>query len=192
MKHGLLAIIIGLTLSMSAFAQTEPAVATSAVESAEAGPVMATAVIRGTAPDSPIFGIASLQETAEGLQVVVDIQNVPDPGEHGFHIHENGSCDDGGMAAGGHFNPAAVSHGLLPRDGHEHAHAGDMGNVIVQEDGSVNFSIILTDVGLGNAKYDVRGKAIILHDKADDFGQPVGNAGGRIACGIIEVENITD
>lgn len=149
---------------------------------------MAKAVMKGTAPDSTIEGVVALMETPEGLKVEAHISNVPDPGEHGFHIHENGSCEDMGKAAGGHFNPGKVDHGLLPKDGHSHAHAGDMGNIIVDENGHAHLSVTLPDVGLVNGKYNVAGLTVILHEKKDDFGQPVGNAGGRIACGIIEVE----
>jgi Cu-Zn family superoxide dismutase len=148
----------------------------------------ATAVIKGTAPDSTITGTVKLTESGDGLVVEANLQNVPNPGPHGFHIHENGSCADMGKGAGGHFNPDKVKHGMIMNDGPEHAHAGDMGNIVVDASGTAKLKVILPDVGLANWHYNVGGLAIILHEKADDFGQPVGNAGGRIACGIIEVK----
>jgi Cu-Zn family superoxide dismutase len=151
-------------------------------------PLSAVALIKGTAPDSPILGTVKLSETDKGLLVQADIQNVPNPGPHGFHIHENGSCDEMGKAAGGHFNPDQVMHGMVMKDGLEHAHVGDMGNIVVDVNGTAKLSIILPDVTLENGKYNVDGLAIILHEKTDDFSQPTGNAGGRIACGIIEVQ----
>ncbi len=148
----------------------------------------AVALIKGTVPESPIVGIVKLTETEQGLLVEADIQNVPNPGPHGFHIHENGSCDEMGKAAGGHFNPDQVMHGMIMKDGLEHAHVGDMGNIVVDVNGTAKLSVILPDVTLENGKYNVDGLAIILHEKTDDFSQPTGNAGGRIACGIIEVQ----
>ena len=145
-----------------------------------------TAVIQGTQAGSPITGTANFEETAEGLKMDVQVFNVP-PGKHGFHIHELGSCDDEGKAAGGHFNPAGVKHGFLPQDGHLNAHAGDAGNILIDENGEGALSLTLPDVGLINGKHNVEGKTVILHEKEDDFGQPTGKAGGRIACGIIQL-----
>ena len=119
------------------------------------------------------------------LTVVAKVLNVP-PGVHGFHIHAIGSCADGGKAAGGHFNPDKSPHGLYPKDGAMKAMAGDMGNIVVGADGNGNFSVFMPGLTLKDGKYAVNGLSIILHEKTDDFSQPSGNAGGRIACGIIE------
>lgn len=143
----------------------------------------AVADLKGTAPDSPISGTVTLTETLEGLKVDVEVAGVP-AGKHGFHIHETGSCEDGGKAAGGHFNPKNVTHGFLPKDGLEHAHCGDMGNIEVSPDGIGALSIVLPGVTLAGEN-GVVGRSVILHEKEDDFGQPTGNAGGRIACGVI-------
>jgi len=155
---------------------------------AQGKPLAAVVMIKGTAPDSPITGTVKLSESPEGLIVEADLQNIPNPGEHGFHIHEVGNCGEMGKAAGGHFNPDKVMHGMLMKDGPEHAHAGDMGNIIVDDNGTAKLKVTLPDVGLANWHYNIDGLSIILHEKADDFGQPTGNAGGRIACGIIEIK----
>jgi Cu-Zn family superoxide dismutase len=145
------------------------------------------AVIKGTAADSKISGEATLTEGKDGLTLVANVANVP-PGKHGFHIHEKGTCDDMGKAAGGHFNPDKVSHGYLPKDGAMHAHAGDMGNIDIAADGTGTYKLFLPGLTLTEGNYAVAGKAIILHEKEDDFTtQPTGNAGGRIGCGVIEV-----
>jgi len=146
----------------------------------------AVAEIKPTLAGSPIAGEAVFEEKNGGLDVAVTLVNVT-PGKHGFHIHENGSCDDEGKAAGSHFNPDAVAHGMASKDGFEHAHAGDFGNIEIDADGfgTLDFfmpGLTLTDM---NSKYNVVGRAVIVHEKEDDFGQPLGNAGGRIACGII-------
>ena len=145
-----------------------------------------TAVIKGTAEGSSIAGKAVFQDTAEGLKVSVELNNVP-PGKHGFHIHQYGACGDSGKAAGGHFNPDAVAHGLLLKDGFTHAHAGDLGNAEITPDGTGKVELILPGLSLSGGKYSVGGRSLILHEKEDDFGQPTGNAGGRIGCGTIEI-----
>jgi Cu-Zn family superoxide dismutase len=155
---------------------------------AEDKTLSATAMMKGTAVDSPITGRVQLTESQDGLVVEANLENVPNPGEHGFHIHEVGNCGDMGKAAGGHFNPDKMMHGMLMKDGHQNAHAGDMGNIVVDANGIATLKVVLPDVGLENWKYNVGGLAIILHEKIDDFSQPTGNAGGRIACGIIEVK----
>jgi len=145
----------------------------------------ATAIFKGTAPDSKITGVVTLTEEKGGLTVVAKVSNVP-PGAHGFHVHAIGSCADMGKAAGGHFNPDKSPHGLYPMDGPMKAMAGDMGNIVVGADGTGNFSVFMPGLTLNNGKYAVNGLSVIVHEKKDDFSQPLGNAGGRIACGIIE------
>jgi len=145
------------------------------------------AYLKGTKPGSAITGTIKFMESDAGLIVEVEIKNVPSSGKHGFHIHENGSCADEGKAAGGHYNPANAPHGFLETNGHQHAHVGDMGNVEIDESGTGKYSGILPAIGLTTGLYQVAGHAVILHEKEDDFSQPTGNAGGRIACGIIEL-----
>ncbi len=147
-----------------------------------------TASIKGTTEGSTVIGSVSFMETADGLQVEASVANVSE-GKHGFHIHEKGDCSDEGKAAGGHFNPANVKHGYMPQEGHEHAHAGDMGNIEVAADGTGTLSVFLSGVYLVGREPSVAGLSVILHEKEDDFGQPTGNAGGRIGCGIIMIED---
>jgi superoxide dismutase, Cu-Zn family len=155
--------------------------------SAPAWSATATAVLKGTAPDSKITGTVTLMEEKGGLTVDAKVFNVP-PGSHGFHIHAIGNCGDMGKAAGGHFNPDKSPHGLYPMDGPMKAMAGDMGNIVVGADGTGTFSVFMPGLTLKDGKYAVNGLSIILHEKVDDFSQPSGNAGGRIACGIIETD----
>lgn len=148
------------------------------------------AVIQATAPGSPVTGTVTFNATGTGqdttLQVVVQVSNLP-PGKHGMHIHQYGSCDDGGNAAGGHYNPDNAPHGFLPNDGLTKAHPGDLGNIEVGADGFGSLTVVLTGVSLSGGSYAVAGRSIILHEKVDDFGQPTGNAGGRIGCGTIVI-----
>jgi Cu-Zn family superoxide dismutase len=146
------------------------------------------ALIKGTAPESQISGDVTITEVDGGLSLLASLANVS-PGKHGFHIHENGSCDDMGKAAGGHYNPDKVKHGMISKDGPMHAHGGDMGNIEIAQDGTGTLKSFLPGLTLNDGgEYDVLGLALILHEKEDDFSQPTGNAGGRIGCGIIELE----
>lgn len=142
--------------------------------------------VKGTAADSKLAGIVTFQDTKAGLKVVAKLTGVP-PGEHGFHIHQFGSCDDAGKAAGGHYNPKNVSHGLLMKDGMRHAHAGDFGNITADADGNAVLEMTIKKEALAGGKYTVGGRAVIVHEKKDDYSQPTGNAGARIGCGIIVV-----
>lgn len=144
----------------------------------------AAANLKGTAEGSAIAGAANFEEADGGLKVTIDVKGVP-PGKHGFHIHENGACGNEGKDAGGHFNPHGSEHGFVLKDS-GHAHAGDFGNIDVAADGTGRLELTAPGLVLGDGPMNVRGKAVILHEKEDDFGQPTGNAGGRIACGIIE------
>ena len=148
----------------------------------------AAAVLKGTTADSKIAGNVKLEETGEGLKITAEVSNAT-PGRHGFHIHENGSCEDGGKAAGSHFNPDHSKHGLLAKDGPSAAHAGDLGNIEIGADGAGKYEATIPGLSLSSGRYNVAGKSIILHEKEDDLGQPVGNSGGRIGCGVIEKEN---
>ena len=153
----------------------------------------AIAIIQGTSAQSAaISGMVLFKQVGDDLVMSVEVKNVS-PGKHGFHIHEKGDCSDEGKAAGGHFNPAGVTHGFLPTDGPEKAHCGDMGNITVDADGTGNLKLTLPNVHLTGDKNNVSGLAVILHEKEDDFGQPTGNAGGRIGCGIItQAQNVPD
>ena len=145
----------------------------------------ASAQLKGTQPESKISGTATVSPAADGVKITIRVAHVP-PGAHGIHIHEKGNCGDTGKAAGGHFNPQSAPHGFLPKDGAAHAHAGDMGNIQVGADGTGALALTLPGLTVDG----VVGRAIILHEKVDDFSQPTGNAGGRIGCGVIVAKEI--
>jgi Cu-Zn family superoxide dismutase len=160
------------------------AVVTVLFLSSRAWAATGTAIIEGTADGSDIQGTLKFEDTDKGLKVTGNIDNIPS-GEHGFHIHEFGDCSDEAKAAGGHFNPGQHPHGLVTKDGVAKVHAGDMGNLVADKEGKAQVNILIPGVTLNSGKFDVAGRAVIVHEKTDDFGQPVGNAGSRIACGPI-------
>jgi len=148
---------------------------------ADSGPrAMATLDARS---GSNVTGQAAFWEGPDGVKVVVHVENAP-PGLHGLHIHEKGDCSDGeAKSAGGHFNPTGADH-AGPMD--ERHHAGDLGNIEVKADGTGDLSITTKMLTVKEGPNSVVGRSVIFHEKADDLKtQPTGNAGGRLACGVI-------
>lgn len=120
------------------------------------------------------------------LQVYVDVTGLS-PGLHGLHVHETGDCSAPDFSsAGGHFAPRNHAHGD-PYSG-EH-HAGDLGNIDANEEGQVSMRLVAPDLSIEQgAKNSALGRAVIVHADPDDLiTQPSGDAGARIACGVIEL-----
>lgn len=143
----------------------------------------ATATLVSTS-GSTATGTVNLAQLADGsVEVTANLRGVP-PGVHGFHIHEKGDCGDNGNAAGGHYNPAGTPHGAPTADPH---HAGDFGNVTADADGAVNTRFVTRSITVADGPMTAIGHAIILHANPDDLTtQPSGNAGARIACGVVQ------
>jgi Cu-Zn family superoxide dismutase len=121
--------------------------------------------------------------TDGSVRVAVNLSQVP-PGIHGFHVHEFGDCGNEGNAAGSHFNPLKRDHGAPHVQPH---HAGDFGNVTANAEGRVHTEFTTRSITVAPGPTSVVGKAVILHANADDLhSQPTGNAGGRIACGVVQ------
>ena len=139
----------------------------------------------GSISGSNASGTVKLTQLGDGsVRVTVDLTGVP-PGVHGFHIHDKGDCGDNGNAAGGHFNPATTAHGAPSVDPH---HAGDFGNVTADADGRVHTEFTTRSVTIEAGPNSAVGHAVILHANPDDLvTQPTGNAGARIACGIVQL-----
>ena len=133
---------------------------------------------------SKVKGKATLSEVEGGVKVALSVEGVTPAGDHGAHFHEKGDCSDPkGESAGGHFNPAGHDHALPSTD---KRHLGDLGNVTIGKDGkgSIDITIAGANLKAGDAN-SFAGKAIIIHAKKDDGGQPTGNAGPRIGCGVV-------
>ena len=132
-------------------------------------------------------GSVNLTQTPTGVLINVSVKGLP-AGEHAFHVHAVGKCEPPFTSAGGHFNPGTKKHGLLAADGH---HAGDMPNLHIPQSGDLTVEIMNADItlekGKPNSVFDADGSAVVIHAASDDYKtDPTGEAGGRIACGVIQ------
>jgi len=128
-------------------------------------------------------GIVLFQGSDGGVAVHARIAGLKPNGLHGFHLHEKGDCaSPDGTSAGGHFNPTGAPHG--PQQGPHHA--GDMPALQADAAGVAEAKFTLKGVAMGSGATDIVGKAVIVHANPDDYAtQPTGNAGARIACGVV-------
>jgi superoxide dismutase, Cu-Zn family len=135
------------------------------------------------ASGSKVTGTVTFTKTNDTVLVVADITGLT-PGKHAFHIHEFGDCSAPDAAsAGSHFNPTKQPHGAP--DSPEH-HAGDFGNLEADSSGKAHLELKSTMLKF-SGESSILGHAVIVHEKVDDWSQPVGNAGGRQACGVIGI-----
>lgn len=133
------------------------------------------------------IGAATFEQVPGGVLMYVEATGLP-PGAHGIHLHDTGACTPDFKAAKGHINPGKVKHGLRHPEGPDN---GDLPNLFVAADGSARAEFFNTRISVEggdlHALLDADGSAVIIHDRPDDhLTQPIGGAGGRIACGVIE------
>ncbi len=139
------------------------------------------------ASGSLVSGRLVLVPMGDGLHLRGEVGGLVPGSRHGFHIHEKGDCSAAdASSAGGHFNPTGQPHGRAGQGAH---HAGDADNLVADAKGVARVDAHLGGLSLGNgAANDVAGRAVIVHAAADDYtSQPAGNAGARVACGVIQV-----
>lgn len=139
------------------------------------------------ASGSLVSGTLTLMPMGDGVHITGEVGGLKPGDTRGFHIHEKGDCSAADAStAGGHFNPAAQAHG---RSGQGPHHAGDTDNIVADASGVARIDAHVSGVTLGGgADNDIAGRAVIVHAAADDYTtQPTGNAGARVACGVIRV-----
>jgi superoxide dismutase, Cu-Zn family len=200
-------VVLGIAVAACASQPAEPPAAPEAsppavepppapaAEAPPAAPAAAAAAPPASAPrtievpleaksGSKLAGKAVLTETEGGVHVLLTVEGI-EPGEHGAHVHEKGDCSAAdGASAGGHFNPQTQDHGL---PGAPKRHLGDLGNITIGKDGKGSLDITAPGANLkATDPASFVGRAIIVHAKKDDGGQPTGNAGGRVGCGVIK------
>jgi len=173
-------IVVLLLAAPAALAQAGAAPAPAAT--AAAPPVEVKMI---DANNNPV-GTAKLTQTPHGVLISVDLHHLK-PGVHAIHIHETAKCEPPSFkSAGGHDNPAHKQHGFMVAEG---PHAGDLPNLDVPESGKVKAELIARDETLEgpDGLFAGDGSALVIHAKSDDYkSQPAGDAGDRVACGVIQ------
>jgi Cu-Zn family superoxide dismutase len=144
----------------------------------------AIAVLHATSKGGEAHGVVTFTMTQGGVRVEAEVRGLT-PGLHGFHIHEFGDCSTpDAMSAGGHFNPTKMEHGA-PTGGPRHV--GDLGNIEANARGVAKLDLVDPTLMFAGPT-SILGRALIVHAKPDDMKtQPTGNAGDRVACGVIGV-----
>lgn len=137
-------------------------------------------------PGSEVRGTVTFIRQGDEVKIIADVTGAS-PGAHGIHIHEHGDCGGEAFAsAGGHFNPSGAPHACPPT---EPRHAGDLGNIEIDQDGKGHLELTTKDLSVMPGDDSVIGRSVILHAGKDDcVSQPAGDSGGRIACGIVNAE----
>ena len=169
------AAIAGSALACS----SNPAPATSATQ--------APVTVNLSNASGQSIGTARLSSEPTGVRIALSVNGLA-PGDHAIHVHQTALCEGPAFtSAGGHFNPEQKHHGLSNPDG---PHAGDMPNFTVDASGRSSATIVAPGVTLEDGPRSVftgGGTALVIHEKADDMkSDPAGNAGARIACGVIK------
>lgn len=173
------------TLALSACGSSPPPAATAA-------PAAASTAKQGIANLAPasgslVSGKITLTPMGGGVHLTGVIGGLPANSTHGFHVHEKGDCSAAdATSAGPHFNPAGSAHGKAGGTPH---HAGDMDNITADAEGVARVDVHVAGVTLGGgAASDIANRALVVHASPDDYtSQPAGNAGARVACGVIAI-----
>jgi Cu-Zn family superoxide dismutase len=158
----------------------------SACATAPVEPLRATAQLQPT-KGNKTFGEATFEQVGGKVHAVIYVQGLKPGQEHGLHIHEAGDCSSGdGMSTKGHFNPHGKAHA---RHDNPERHAGDLPSLKAEKNGRAKVDVMLDVITVGAGPASIVGRGLIVHADPDDFKtQPTGNAGARIACGVIRAE----
>lgn len=182
MKNGL--ILSAAVFALAACASPREEGSATQQESAD----KAASAVMAAKSGSQVAGTLEMMTMGKGVHVMGTLTGLTPNQSFGFHVHEKGDCSAAdATSAGGHFNPTGQPHGSAESNAH---HAGDMDNIKSDANGTARVSFHIENVGLGDGSAtDINGRALIVHAKPDDYtSQPSGNAGDRIACGVITLK----
>ena len=176
-------LTIGI-LAVYATLRTEHSTAEPASKAEMHSSITKAIVVLHPTKGNDVQGTVTFTKVDNGIRVVADIKNLK-PGSHGFHVHEYGDCSaEDGTSTGGHFNPHTMPHSGPNAD---QRHVGDLGNIVADESGQAKLDVVDSHLSF-EGPASIIGRAIIIHAGEDDLKtQPTGNAGGRVACGVIGI-----
>ncbi|MFI5453865.1 MAG: superoxide dismutase family protein [Isosphaerales bacterium] len=159
------------------------AVAQHEEKKAEASSITKAVAVLFPTKGSDVKGRVTFTQDGRTIHVHAEISGLS-PGDHGFHVHEFGVWSEDGMASGGHFNPTKSPH-AAPES--KKRHVGDLGNVTANANGNVTLDLDDSHLSFHGAN-SIIGRGLVVHEKVDDLKtQPTGNAGGRLAVGVVGV-----
>jgi len=186
-RHHLLAIAAACALAACSTTaeKSQPASSSTAEPAAATSTASSATVNLAPASGSLVSGKLNMMPMDDGVHITGQVGGLGAGQTHAIHVHETGDCSAAdASSAGGHFNPTGSEHGRAGTPVH---HAGDMDNIVANAEGVADINIHLAGVSLGGgAANDIAGRAVIVHAAPDDYtSQPAGNAGARVACGII-------
>ncbi len=152
----------------------------------QAGSLKEAIAVISPASGSSCKGTVRFTDTGSGIRVVADLEGLTPNAKHGFHVHEFGDCSaPDATSAGSHYDAESTKHHGRPDDQMNMKHSGDLGNIEADANGKAHYEITIQGVSIDGTAAPILGRGVIVHAKPDDFGQPVGNAGGRIGCGVV-------
>mgnify|MGYP003111825821 CR=1 FL=1 len=174
-----------LASAVAACGQDTEVVETQAAVESQAEAFSELVAVLHPASGSDVEGVVLFSNTDEGVRVGAQVNGLAPMSSHGFHIHEFGDCRDADAgSAGGHFNPHGQPHGAPDA---ERRHIGDLGNLVTNGAGVAQTNVVDPELSFAGAD-SILGRAVVIHAGADDLqSQPSGDAGARIACGVIGV-----
>ena len=187
LRTGLAASIASLLLAACASTGSSPTAASRSSAKPASSTAQQAMANLASASGSLVSGRLTFVPMGDGVHMTGEVGGLAPGDTRGFHIHEKGDCSAAdASSAGGHFNPGAQAHGRAGTGAH---HAGDTDNIVADAKGVARVNAHLRGVTLGGgAANDIAGRAVIVHAAADDYAtQPTGNAGARVACGVITI-----
>jgi len=178
-----IALVFFASCSASPPTRTPPSLTEKFESVATIEPLTVALAILAPTADNRVMGSVKFLQSEGSVKVTATLQGLEPDSVHAWHIHEFGDASSlDGQAMGGHYNPGGMSHGL---PNNPKRHAGDLGNLKADSRGEVIKEMMVNNITINGAKNPILGRGMIIHAETDDGGQPTGNAGSRIAQGVI-------
>lgn len=162
---------------------TAPSPSPEAESLAATEPLNVALAILSPTEGNQVTGSIKFKQAEDKITILANLQGLQPNSVHAWHIHEFGDASSpDGKAMGGHYNPEEMPHGL---PNNPERHAGDLGNLKADSQGEVAKEITVNNISINGPQNPILGRGLIIHAETDDGGQPTGNAGSRIAQGVI-------